>query len=68
MGFNSEFEGLTNLMHKFLFYNEFIIRLYMFRTLCVHHQKVKSVLYSVWHQFLIVFTAAMLFSGEPTLL
>jgi len=40
---------LTNLMHKFLFYNKFITCLYMFRALCVHHQEVKIVLYSVWY-------------------
>jgi len=34
-------------MHKFLFYNKFIIFLYMFRALCAHHQEVKIVLYSV---------------------
>jgi len=28
-------------MHKFLFYNKFIKRLYMFRALCAHHQEVK---------------------------
>ena len=28
-------------MHKFLFYNTFIIRLYMFRALCANHQEVK---------------------------
>jgi len=28
-------------MHKILFYNKFIIRLYMFRALCAHHQVVK---------------------------
>ena len=28
-------------MHKFLFYNTFIICLYMFRALCAHHQEVK---------------------------
>jgi hypothetical protein len=33
-------------MHKFLFYNQFIICLHMFLALCVHHQEVKSVLYS----------------------
>jgi len=38
---------LTNLMHKFLFYNKFFIRLYMFRALCAHHQGVKIVLYSI---------------------
>ena len=34
-------------MHKFLFYNKFIIYLYMFQALCVHHQEVKIVLYSI---------------------
>jgi len=28
-------------MHKFLFYNKFIICRYMFRVLCAHHQEVK---------------------------
>jgi len=36
-------------MHKFLFYNNFIIILYMFRALCAHHQEVKIVLYSIWY-------------------
>jgi len=36
-------------MDKFLFYNKFIIFLYMFRTLCAHHQGIKIVLYSVWY-------------------
>jgi len=36
-------------MHKFLFYNKFIIFLYMFRALCAHHQEVKIVLYSIWY-------------------
>ena len=31
------------LIHKFLFYNKFIICLYMFRALCAHHQEVKIV-------------------------
>jgi len=34
-------------MHKILFYNKFIICLYMFRALCAHHQEVKTVLYSI---------------------
>jgi len=37
-------------MHKFLFYNNFIIRLYMFRALCAHQQEVKTVLYSFWYR------------------
>ena len=37
-------------MHKFLFYNKFIIFLYMFRALCSHHQDVKIVLYSIWYR------------------
>jgi len=41
---------LTNLMHKFLFYNKFIICLYMFRAICAHHQEVKNVLYSIWYR------------------
>ena len=28
-------------MQKILFYNKFIIRLYMFRALCAHNQEVK---------------------------
>ena len=32
---------LTNLMHIISFYNKFIIRLYMFRALCAHHQEVR---------------------------
>ena len=36
-------------MHKIFFCNKFIIRLYMFRALCAHHQEVKIVLYSIWY-------------------
>jgi len=36
-------------MHKILFYNMFIVCLYMFRALCAHHQEVKIVLYSIWY-------------------
>jgi len=36
-------------MHKIVFYNKFIISLYMFRALCAHHQEVKIVLYSIWY-------------------
>jgi len=36
-------------MYKILFYNKFIICLYMFRALCAHHQEVKIVLYSIWY-------------------
>jgi hypothetical protein len=36
-------------MHKFLFYNKFVIFLYMFRALCAHRQEVKIVLYSLWY-------------------
>ena len=31
-------------------YNKFIICLYMFRTLCAHHQEVKIVLFSIWYR------------------
>jgi len=34
-------------MHKFLFYNKFIIFLYVFRAVCAHHHEVKPVLYSI---------------------
>jgi len=36
-------------MHKILFYNKFIICLYMFWALCAYHQEVKIVLYSIWY-------------------
>ena len=36
-------------MHNFLFYNTFIIGLYMFRALCAHHKEVKIVLYCIWY-------------------
>ena len=36
-------------MHKILFYNKFIICLYMFRALCAHHQEVKIILCSIWY-------------------
>ena len=36
-------------MKKVLFYNKFISCLYMFRAKCVHRQKVKIVLYSLWY-------------------
>jgi len=38
---------ITDLMHKILFYNKFIICLYMFRALCAHLQEIKIVLYSI---------------------
>ena len=37
-------------MHKFLFYNKFIIFLYMFRALLCYQQEVKTVLYSIWYR------------------
>ena len=36
-------------MHKILFYNKFIICLYMFRARFTNHQSVKILLYSVWY-------------------
>jgi len=36
-------------MHKIFFHNKFIVRLYMFRALCAHHQEVNIVLYSLWY-------------------
>ena len=40
---------INQLNAQILFYNKFIICLYMFRALCAHHQGVKSVLYSIWY-------------------
>ena len=40
---------VINLMHKILFYNMFIICLYMFRVLRAYHQEAKIVLYSIWY-------------------
>ena len=37
-------------MYKILFYNNFIICLYVFRALCGHHQEVKIVLYSILYR------------------
>ena len=36
-------------MHKISFYYNFIIRLYMLRAPCAHHQEVKILLYSLWY-------------------
>jgi len=36
-------------MHKFLFYNKFIICLYTFRELYAPYQEVTIVLYSIWY-------------------
>jgi len=36
-------------MDKILFYNKFIVCLYMFRALCPHQQEVKIKLYSTWY-------------------
>ena len=32
-----------------MFYNKFILCLYMFRASCAHRQEVKIVLYSLWY-------------------
>ena len=39
---------ISQLNAQILFFNKFIICLYMFRALCAHHQEVKIVLYSNW--------------------
>jgi len=39
-----------DIFFSFLFYNKFIICIYMFRALCAHHQDVKIVLYSNWYR------------------
>jgi len=38
---------------QILFYNKFILCLYMFRALCTHHQEVKIVLYSIWYRHIL---------------
>ena len=38
--------GQTTFKQKILFYNKFIMYLYMFRVLCDHHQEVNIELYS----------------------
>jgi len=43
-------QQLTNLMHKFLFYNKFIICLYMFRALFCSSTGGQIVLYSIWYR------------------
>ena len=56
-------------MHKFLFYNKFIVFLYMFRVLCAHHQEAKIVLYSIWHHLTCrnaVDTLLLLTTPSPT--
>ena len=40
---------INQLNVQILLYNKFIIRLYMFRAICAHHQEVKIVLYSIWY-------------------
>ena len=39
--------GLIIYIHKFLFYNKFIIFLYTFRAPCAYCQEVNIVLYSI---------------------
>jgi len=37
-------------MHKIVFYNKFIICLYIFRAPCAHHQEDKIVLCRMWYR------------------
>ena len=48
-------------MHKFLFYNKFIIFLYMFRALCAHHQEIRIVLYSIFLKSLMPLYKSLMF-------
>jgi len=45
---------MTNLMHKFLFYNKFIIFLYMFRALLCSSSGGQIILYNMTVHFSIV--------------
>ena len=47
---------------KIFVYNRFIIRLYMFRALCAHHQKVKIVLHSIWYHHTCRWAYQMLYN------
>ena len=47
-------------MHKILFYDKFVIRLYMCRALCAHHQEVKTVLYSISASGIITLVGMMM--------
>jgi len=53
-------------MHKIFFHNKFVIRFYMFRALCAHHQEVKIVLYSIWYHHTCGWPSALnLCTGRP---
>jgi len=41
---------INQINAQFLFYNKFIICLYMFRALCAHHQEVKIVLQNICYR------------------
>jgi len=41
---------MTNLIHNFLFYNTFIMTLYMFRALYAHHQGAELYWYNIWNR------------------
>ena len=42
---------VLNLINaKNLFYNKFIIQLYIFRALCPHDREIKIVLCSIWYR------------------
>jgi len=50
-------------MHKFLFYNKFIICFYMLRALCADRQEFKIVLYSIsYHKTCRWLSRAQVFS------
>ena len=40
---------INRLDAKNVFYNKFILCLYMFRAPCAHRQEVKIVLYGLWY-------------------
>jgi len=53
-------------MHKIVFNNKFITRLYKFRALCAHHQDVKIVFYSVWYHQTCRWSSGAPVHGTPT--
>jgi len=45
--------AMTNLMHKFLFFNKFIIFLCMFRALLCSSSGSQIVFYSIWYRHIL---------------
>jgi len=55
---------INQLNAQILFYNKFIICLYMFRALCAHHQEVQIV-YSLWYHHTCRWPPGAQFLSQP---